>query len=200
MDNGTTFEACALAEYSTPSPASYPNGTTVVIGGYDSLYTFYTGLKNGLETGKLSSAKLKAASTGIVVHVRREDNNTCTVNVTLSGVEKSCRFCSYCGNDDYTADCTNLASGRMANCESAVYGTSVYFPLNATALGAGVTFLNATIPTGGANKTTAPANSPSGIVPTTSPSPPIAATSGASKNGHLFVALVGSVTSLLRVL
>jgi hypothetical protein len=191
MHNSTTvFEACASAQYNTTSPAVYPNGTTVYMGGYDSIYTFYTGLNSGFNTSTLSPAKLQAASAHVVVFVRLEDNNTCTINVTLSGVEKSCGFCSYCGKDDYTADCTNIANGRRVNCESAAIGTAVYFPLNATALGPGVTFVTATIPPIGANETSAPA---------TSPSRPKTATSGASKNGHLIMALVGGVMSLLRV-
>lgn len=184
-----TFEACATSEYESPSPAMLTNGTVVYLGGYDSIYTFYTGLTSGVVTSTLTQAQLTSHSSNVVVNVRREDSGNCTVNVTVSGVAKSCKFCSYCGVDKYTADCTNLDNGRMVNCESTATGT-VYFPLNWTALGAGVTFLNATIPPEGP---TTPAASPNGQVssPTTSTK-----TSGASEIGCLLVALVGSGMSL----
>jgi hypothetical protein len=127
-----TFQACATAYFYTPSPAVV-QGKPTYLGGYRSDYSITLGLKEGTDTTKLSKAETdKAYSNGITVSVERDDNDKCKVTVGIKGKSTVCKSCTYCGNDKYTADCTNLKNGRAPKCESAAT-TQVYYPLSVAA-------------------------------------------------------------------
>jgi hypothetical protein len=129
----TTFQACATAYFYTPSPAVI-QGKPTYLGGYRSEYSITLGLKEGTDTTKLSKADTdKAYSNGITVSVERDDKDKCKVTVGIKDKSTTaCKSCTYCGNDKYTADCTNLKNGRATKCESAAM-TQVYYPLSVVA-------------------------------------------------------------------
>jgi hypothetical protein len=127
-----TFQACATAYFYTPSPAVV-QGKPTYLGGYRSDYSITLGLKEGTDTTKLTKAETdKAYSNGITVSVERDDNDKCKVTVGIKGKTTACKSCTYCGNDKYTADCTNLKNGRSPKCESAAT-TQVYYPISVAA-------------------------------------------------------------------
>jgi hypothetical protein len=172
------FEVCATFAETTPSPADV-NGTIEYIGGWSYDYTIYKGLAEG-------ATATDAALAGIEVLVTRDDNVTCNVNVTVDGVTNKCKFCSFCGDDNYSTDCTNAAEyGRSVDCETVANGT-VFFPFAQDALGLN----NTAAPAGGS----APA--PSGG---TSPTPAAPTSNGVSKNGSLLLALVSGASLLLAL-
>ena len=124
-----TAEVCAVAEYTSPSPATFPNGTTVYLGGYSSTYTIVKGLKEG-DMFDGSSAN----NAGILITVARDDSDICTVSVALNDVNTVCNKCEYCGEDSYKADCSNVKNGRkMFKCLE-LGDDDVFFPLNASAV------------------------------------------------------------------
>lgn len=194
LSNGGLFDACATTSVTTPSIVQV-NGTTASEGNLSSAFEFYTGLDSGVDTTTLSKAKLQATNAGIEVVVSRNANGDCSVNVTVSGVTNTCTFCSYCSQDNYSADCTNIKNGRMVDCESTATG-SVYFPLTAEAVGLNATFVlqNST----GVVGTTVPVPSKS----PTSRSNQTASTktSGGNRKGKSSIVLIGSVLTLSLVL
>jgi hypothetical protein len=131
-DESNSFEVCATAYYFTPSPFALENGTTGYAGGYTNGYTIVQGIEDGEEeTGNTEE------NTGIQITVSRDDLNVCTVSVIVKegGADTKCTSCSYCGNDAYKANCTNIQNGRMLDiCESAGEDV-VFFPLTIDALG-----------------------------------------------------------------
>jgi hypothetical protein len=129
----TTFQACATTYLETPSP-DLIGGETILVGGYLYQYTIVTGLKKGTDTSTLWKIDLdKAMANGIVVEVQLDDENKCKVSVDIKDKSTACKSCKPCGNDKFTADCTNLQNGRVATCESTATGR-VYFPLTRAAL------------------------------------------------------------------
>jgi hypothetical protein len=126
-----TFQACATSRFYTPSGV-VDQGKPMYLGGFRSDYNITLGLKEGTDTTKLSQAETdKAYSNGITVSVERDDNDKCKVTVGIKGKSTACKSCTYCGNDKYTADCTNLKNGRAPKCESAP--AQVYYPLSVAA-------------------------------------------------------------------
>jgi hypothetical protein len=133
----TTFQACATTYLETPSPASI-GGETTLVGGYLYQYTIVTGLKKGTDTSTLWKIDLdKAKANGIVVEVKLDDDNKCKVSIDVKDKSTACKSCKPCGNEKFTADCTNVPNGRVATCESTATGR-VYFPLVRAALRATV--------------------------------------------------------------
>jgi hypothetical protein len=130
-DESSSFEVCSTGYYLTPSPFAFENGTTGYSGGYTNGYTIVKGVKEGQEsTGNPDE------STGIEITVSRDDFDVCTVSVVLTegGNDAKCTSCSYCGNDSYKANCTNIENGRLIDvCESAG-ADIVFFPLSANTL------------------------------------------------------------------
>jgi hypothetical protein len=126
----STFEVCGIYDGFGPSPAQFPDGTIVYIGGYGTTFTILQGLEEGTDT---SIDGFAAADTGIEIYVYRNDNGACNVTVTIADVPENCSTCNYCGNETYySADCTNVENGRnVVECEST---TSIFFPLTAAAL------------------------------------------------------------------
>ena len=124
-----SFEVCATAYYASPSPAEFPNGTVVYVGGYYTTYTITQGLKEGDEpTGSPNEY------TGIEITVHRDDYDACDVSVTVDKKTTQCNQCNYCRNDAYSVDCTNVENGRSFDvCESTA-SDSIFFPLSAVAL------------------------------------------------------------------
>jgi hypothetical protein len=129
----TVFEACATTYFETPSP-TFINNATVYVGPTVYQYSIVEGLEDGVDTMGLSPEELSAATeNGIVVTVRYEVIENCTVTVEIKGTTTTCLDCTHCGSDTFIADCTNVPNGRAAMCESTAEG-NVYFPLNAAAL------------------------------------------------------------------
>jgi hypothetical protein len=128
--DSSSFEVCATASYTSPSPAQFENGTVVLMGGYSNVYTIVQGLKEGDEsTGSLNE------KADIEVSVSRDDSGQCDVFITMNDETAQCNSCSYCDNDSYSVDCTNIENGRSTyeSCESSGQGV-VFFPLTADAL------------------------------------------------------------------
>jgi hypothetical protein len=126
---GAKFEVCATASFTSPSPATLGNGTTIYVGGYSSSYTIVKGLSEGEMF--FGGSENKA---GIVIDVVRDDSNVCVVSLSMKGNKTVCSKCRYCGDESFRADCSNVKYGRMMNmCESAG-DDDVFFPLMATAL------------------------------------------------------------------
>jgi hypothetical protein len=125
-----TTEVCASGIYSSPSPAQDENGTITYIGGYQNVYTILSDLNAG--DIRIGTEEEEA---GIEIIVGRDDNDICSGIgvITESGnVTNSCQSCTYCGNNSYSFDCSNVPYGRVVNndhCESAIPGTVVFFPL-----------------------------------------------------------------------
>jgi hypothetical protein len=123
-------EICATGSYSSPSPAQEENGTVTYIGGYQNIYTIVQGLNPG--DVRLGTEEEEV---GIEIIVGRDDSNVCsgiTVITDHGNVTHTCHSCTYCGNESYAYDCSNILYGRMVNstlCESAIPGVDVFFPL-----------------------------------------------------------------------
>lgn len=138
-DGTTSFEVCAYGTYSSPSPVQDENGTITYIGGYTNTYTIVKPdiLMEGDEYMGTEDEKA-----GIEIIISRDDNEVCTgITVTLTYPEETtssisitpCNSCTYCGNDTYSYDCTNLVYGRMTRiCELAT-SDSILFPLTSDA-------------------------------------------------------------------
>jgi hypothetical protein len=135
LNGSSTFQACAIGLVTGPSPAQFENGTTIYVGGYSNMYQIVQGLEQGFDIVNLTQAELSNAKTGIEVNVARDDYDVCTVSITTekNGTNDKCVSCTYCGNETYTADCTNIENGRIVDCESTSNGM-VYFPLTEAAL------------------------------------------------------------------
>jgi len=188
-DTGTTFEVCGIYEGFGPSPAMLENGTTVYLGGYGTNYTIIQGLEAGTDTTAVNVPA--EAYTGIGIYVYRDDNDACNVTVTLRGSgQEDCQACSYCGNETYSADCTNLENGRDVNCEST---TSIFFPLTAAALEV-VTASNQTTNSSSEPPSLSPKEeaAPSDQTPPTAPT----GTSSAVKISDGLIFLIGCTASL----
>ena len=154
MENGSAGEAetvrvCSPYEIYGPSPIFIENATgefNEYSGGWDHYFTIYNASAEGLEEGFSENFPVEA-SANLKVHVRRDDDNTCQVNVTntVDGTVQACNSCLYCGDHSqpvseqmscmlcgtYSADCTNLENGRMVNCESI---ETVFFPFTGDVL------------------------------------------------------------------
>jgi hypothetical protein len=122
------LEVCARGSYSSPSPAQDESGTITYIGGYQNIYTIVEGPAPGEDE-----------EVGIEIIVGRDDNDVCSgisviITSTNTGASAdSCVSCTYCGNDSYSFDCSNVRYGRVVSnntCESAIPGIDVFFPLN----------------------------------------------------------------------
>jgi hypothetical protein len=104
-------------------------------------YTITQGLKGGTDLTILSEAKRKKAlRSGIRVQVNSLGKSdgpifNCTVTVQVQGKSSKCKACQYCGDQKFSADCTNVARGRKAQCELAT-SSDIYFPLQESALSA----------------------------------------------------------------
>jgi hypothetical protein len=136
----SNFQVCAISDYFSgglcadetcqTAPAESGRG-----------YTITQGLKGGTDLTTLSEAKRKQATrSGIRVEVNSlgkfgGPTFNCTVTIQVQGKSSKCKSCQYCGDQKFTADCTNIASGRKAQCELAS-STDIYFPLKESALSA----------------------------------------------------------------
>jgi hypothetical protein len=188
-DTGTTFEVCGIYSAFGPSPAQLENGTTIYIGGYSNDYTIVQGLEAGTDT---SSGNISASVyPGIEISVFRDDADICGVTVTAPGStdKEACSTCTYCGNETYSADCTNLENGRDVNCESTV---SIFFPLTAEALKVDASS-SATTPTLSPNEVVDSSDDPPGEANSTLNND---STSSAGRSNSL-IYLIGCVAALL---
>jgi hypothetical protein len=134
-EDDESFKVCASYSATSPSPAAFPNGTTVYLGGYNNYFNIYNSSAEGMMEGDAGFPV--EANTNIKVLVARSDDDSCTVTVTTPAAagptDTVCNSCTYCGNDEhlYSADCTNVENGRTVECESAGI---VFFPLKQAAL------------------------------------------------------------------
>ena len=122
-------EVCASGTYSSPSPAQDESGNITYIGGYQNVYTIVN-----LNAGDVRIGT-EEEEVGIEIIVGRDDNDVCSgisVITEFGTVTQTCQSCTYCGNDSYAFDCSNISYGRVVSndhCESAIPGTDVFFPL-----------------------------------------------------------------------
>lgn len=129
--NGT-FQVCSTGSFTSPSPAVI-DGETFYLGGYSYNYDIVRGLKEGTETFSLSDKALeKAYNNGIVIGVVLDDNEKCSVTITVKEKSTVCSSCRYCGDETFSSNCTNVPKGRVVNCESTALG-EVYFPMKGAA-------------------------------------------------------------------
>lgn len=124
---GTSFEVCGVSAGSGPSPVDLEDGTTIYLGGFSTTFMITKDVEEGSHLGLLES------NLGIEVEVQRDDDDSSSVTVTTPKSTEKCTSSSYCGNDKYSADCTNLKHGREVKCESAA-PMDVFFPMNAWAV------------------------------------------------------------------
>jgi hypothetical protein len=134
ISEGTaSFDACATWYEETPAPTTI-SGNTVWVGDFKNEYTIVQGMKEGADTNSLTdSAKKDVFSSGIMVSVKRDAFFECWVTVEVKGKSTMCSSCYYCGEETYSADCTNVKDGRSTTCESTDTG-AVFFPLTSAAL------------------------------------------------------------------
>lgn len=133
-DTGTTFQACATTYTEIPSPA-FAGNETITVGQTVYEYNIVEGLSPGVDVNSISEEELTSAkSKKIVISVLVEQDNTCTVTVSVLGTPELCLACSPCGDETFTVECSNVVNGRDVDCESTALG-NVYFPLSADALG-----------------------------------------------------------------
>jgi hypothetical protein len=126
QSTNVTFQACATTYFATPVLSTDENGKVIYVGGYRSEYRMTTGLKEGTDTTTVSETELKKAyKNGIAIQVALYDDNFCTVTVNVKSMSSECNSCKHCGNQKYTADCTNVANGRKVTCESALGSQTV---------------------------------------------------------------------------
>jgi hypothetical protein len=136
----SNFEVCAISDFGTGGVCVGPacQSTTVESGNG---YTITQGLKQGTDLTTLSEAQRNEATRrGIRVQVNSLSKFSgpifnCTVAIQVKGKFTKCKSCQYCGDQKFTADCTNIANGRKATCELATT-TDIYFPLQQAALSA----------------------------------------------------------------
>jgi hypothetical protein len=146
-EDGESFNVCSPLYFTTPVPMYIENATgefSEYGGGWDHYFTIYNSSAEGNEEG--FEGFPVEASANMTVHVRREDNNACSVNVKeADGTKSICASCSYCGDPNqptadqmscmtcgtYSADCTNLEHGRMVECESIA---TAFFPFTKDAM------------------------------------------------------------------
>jgi hypothetical protein len=141
------FEVCATFYFLSCAWECLDDGITCGCVSDDYIgYQITTGLKQGDQTdissGMSAEDWAKAFRLELAVEIRTDQtkNNTCNVLITSKGKEQKCKTCSYCGDERYSADCTNVKYGRKVKCESAkerVNGgqyPDIFFPLNKIAL------------------------------------------------------------------
>jgi hypothetical protein len=136
----SNFEVCAISDFGTGGVCvgAACQSTTVESGNG---YTITQGLKQGTDLTTLSEAQRNEATRrGIRVQVNSLSKFSgpifnCTVAIQLQGKFTKCTSCQHCGDQKFTADCTNIANGRKATCELATT-TAIYFPLQQAALSA----------------------------------------------------------------
>lgn len=217
-----SFQVCAVNILTTtPSPTRFEDGMAVYTGGYRQTYEIVQGLSQGLAIYEAydyyeSQEILNKALAGITVDVHREDN-VCTITVSMNGESTECKSCSYCGNNAFSADCTNLPNGRVTECERStvvsyecapdVTETHVFFPLTENALPVSDFSLDASAvpmmpgtqaPTESPINTTAVSNIDTNEAPTKTESPVMTApNSGKSDGGRLRLAATSFVTAAL---
>jgi len=130
----TDFRVCATGRSTRPAPAQFGNGTTVYLGGFSD--TFYiTSLEfQDLQGQELPTQTISSSDSyyrGVVeISVSRDDNAVCksvTVWYNITNTTSECASCTYCGDDEYSADCTNVPFGRSVTCELANLGNSGVF-------------------------------------------------------------------------
>jgi hypothetical protein len=137
---GSSFQVCATGDWYTPGVCG-GEGCDTIPQTFGNGYDIVQGLKDGTDTSSLSEAnRKKAYSNGIRVSVDwvtsvDKPQVFCKVNVSVKNKLTKCKSCSYCGNNKFTSDCTNVANGRKVQCELAT-PTDVYYPLTLAALSA----------------------------------------------------------------
>ena len=136
-----TATVCAVAQYLTPYPESFENGTIVWVGEYRSIYTIVKGLKEGDVYDAWVPGTVNDAGILIEVALGDADSENCTVKVSESyySEETLCNKCEYCGEGSYKADCSNIKNGRnMTSCvkltKDARPKDVIFFPFNASAV------------------------------------------------------------------
>jgi hypothetical protein len=137
LDDGIeTFEVCYTTSATAVSGISmYENGTsTAASQRFSYSYTIWN-LEQFYEVESEDQVLPDGAFTGISIAIGRsgevdgaDDRTECDYLEISGGL---CASCSYCGNDTYSADCTNLPFGRAVECEP---NFPLYFPLTADGL------------------------------------------------------------------
>jgi hypothetical protein len=120
----SSFEVCSITYLQSPLPAEL-NGTNEYTGSYINDYLIYRSFPNA--TGSLLT-DVAEYNAGYRIRVERNTSDAC-LGVWINQV--NCGSCMYCGDEAYSANCTNLKFGRDVMCENAA---SVFFPLTAEAL------------------------------------------------------------------
>lgn len=121
IDDGIDiFEVCYEVSFSAISSiGQYPNGTSTPAG-----QRYFYDYK--LNVSEFESFNISMARSG---EVEGTDDRTECDFVEVDG--EMCSSCSYCGDETFTADCTNILHGRFVECESAF---PVFFPLTSDKL------------------------------------------------------------------
>jgi hypothetical protein len=129
-EDGSSFDVCYLYSSQTPSPAQFENGTTVYMGPYVNTYDVLEGVTDGEQVNNTDDSLLFTIEVG-----RDSQSNECYVSISPIQTYGQCTSCVYCGDDKYTADCTNLPNGRNVTCEASLYAESpIFFPLTKEAM------------------------------------------------------------------
>jgi hypothetical protein len=133
------FQVCATTGFSWLDE-SY-NETHQYAGGESAAYRIVRGVSEGTDVTRLTrEEQQRAFRAGIKIDLSSfegvYDKNgaiACGVFVTLSNATNvrtlQCTSCSYCSGGAFSANCTNLAHGRIVTCEPTEPG--VFFPFKA---------------------------------------------------------------------
>lgn len=126
--NASSFEVCSIAFFEGPSIVSVEvNDSVSYEGDYINDYLIYRSFPDAAGTSQSDVAIEYNA--GYQIRVERNQTSDECMGVWVN--RQNCLSCTFCGNETYSADCTNLQFGRQATCENA---TQVFFPLTADAL------------------------------------------------------------------
>lgn len=129
-DDVGVFDVCAIGQFFSPSPFMDENNSSGTVGDYSYMYTITDGVAAGEDGSDVKD------QTGIVIEVTMDNlTENCNVTITRDGADEDCSFCAHCGEESFTADCSNIADGRQVDCEKATFET-VFFPMSAEAIGA----------------------------------------------------------------
>jgi hypothetical protein len=129
-EDGSSFDVCYLYSSETPSPGQLENGTVIYIGQYVNTYDVLDDVSAGDTVNNTDDILLFTIEVG-----RDSQSDQCYVSVSPIETFGPCQSCAYCGDEKYSADCTNIPNGRNVTCEPSLYAESpIFFPLTKEAL------------------------------------------------------------------
>jgi hypothetical protein len=111
----TSFEVCYTAELELVNEVAFENqGESPELQHF--VYKYNVNGKND------SPVRIELSVEFLYENYFEKDVNRCDVSID----EEFCQSCSYCGDDEYSVDCSNIPKGRITECEPSL---PIFFPL-----------------------------------------------------------------------